>query len=126
MIRSTRFYVCAATLLLTFAFAPTLAAETATRFVATTGSNAGANTCLASGSPCKTITYALTQAVANDTISVAVGTYNTALGETFPLSIVINLTLTDAGAPSTIIDATGGGTNRVIQIGALASVTISG
>ena len=45
----------------------------ATRFVATTG-NDSSNTCLASSTPCKTITRALTQAVANDTISVAAGT----------------------------------------------------
>ncbi len=98
-------------------------AQAATRFVATSGSDAGANNCLASGSPCKTITHALTQAVANDTISVAAGTYNPALGETFPLVIAVNLTLTGGGAPGTIIDA--GGTNRVIQINA-GTVTISG
>jgi len=42
-------------------------AEAATRFVATTGADAG-NACLIAASPCKTITHALTQAVANDTI----------------------------------------------------------
>ena len=123
MTRLARFYVCATALLLACALAPAFAAEAATRFVATTGSNAGPNTCLASGSPCKTITHALTQAVANDTISVAAGTYNLALGETFPLVIAVNLALTGAGAPGTIIDA--GGTNRVIQIDA-GIVTISG
>ena len=90
-------------------------AQAATRFVATTGTDA-ANTCLSSGSPCKTITRALGQAVANDTISVAAGTYNLALGETFPLTINTNLTLTGAGAGSTILDATGAN-QRVITIG---------
>ncbi len=59
----------------------------ADRYVATTGSDA-ANDCLASGTPCKTITYALTQAEATDVINVAAGTYDTpANGETFPLAL---------------------------------------
>lgn len=99
-------------------------AQAVTRFVATTGNDAG-NTCLSSGSPCKTITHALTQAVANDTISVAAGTYNLALGETFPLTINTNLTLTGAGAGSTIHDATGANT-RVITVFGGATATISG
>ncbi|MCZ7624561.1 MAG: DUF1565 domain-containing protein [Candidatus Methylomirabilis sp.] len=89
------------------------AAFAATRFVATSGNDSG-NTCLSSDSPCKTITHALTQAVAGDTISVAAGTYNLALGETFPLTINKALTLTGAGAGSTILDATGANA-RVIE-----------
>jgi hypothetical protein len=49
-------------------------AEAATRFVATTGSDAGPNDCLTAATPCKTITHALTQAVAGDTIQIAAGT----------------------------------------------------
>lgn len=86
--------------------------QAATRFVATTGIDGGG--CLSSGSPCKTITYAMSQAVANDTVQVATGTYNTALGETFPRTIGINLTITGAGAATTIVDA--GGSNRVFDV----------
>ena len=100
-------------------------AAAATRFVATTGSNAGPNTCLASGSPCKTITHTLTQAVTGDTVSVAAGTFNLALGETFPLTINKTLTLTGAGAGSTIIDATGAN-RRVILVDFGVTATISG
>ncbi|MBI2883851.1 MAG: DUF1565 domain-containing protein [Candidatus Methylomirabilis oxyfera] len=107
------------------------AAFAETRFVATSGNDSG-NTCLSSGAPCKTITHALTQAVAGDTISVAAGTYNLALGEIFPLTIATDLTLTGAGAWSTILDATGANT-RVITIGSesvpvpqLITVTIAG
>ena len=102
----------------------------ATRFVdATTGSDA-LNDCLSAASPCQTITYTLTQAVPNDTISVAAGTYDTALGETFPLVIAVNLTLTGAGQGScgspgvTCIDAVG--TNRVITVNGGVTATISG
>jgi len=98
-------------------------AGAATRFVATSGSDSS-NTCLSSGSPCKTITHALSQAVTNDTISVAAGTYNLALGETFPLSISTDLTLTGAGAGSTILNATGAN-QRVITI-VSGTVTIAG
>jgi virginiamycin B lyase len=115
----------AVVLALTVGFASPVGA--ATRFVATTGSNAGPNTCLASGSPCKTITHALTQAVASDTISVAAGTYNLALGETFPL--MINRNLSGAGAGSTIIDATGANTRVITFSGVpatISGVTITG
>ena len=102
----------------------------ATRFVdATTGSDA-LNDCLSAASPCKTITYALTQAAADDTIQIAAGTYDTALGETFPLVIAVNLTLTGAGQGScgspgvTCIDAVG--TNRVITVNGGVTATISG
>lgn len=46
-----------------------------THFVATTGSNGGANNCETEGSPCLTIAYALTQAGSGDVIYVADGTY---------------------------------------------------
>jgi hypothetical protein len=95
-----------------------------TRFIATTG-NDSSNACLAPGSPCKTITHALMQAVSGDIISVAAGTYNLPLGETFPLVINQNLTLTGEGAGSTILDATGAN-RRVITITAGVTATIWG
>ncbi len=113
-------------LALTVGLAPT--AQAATRFVATTG-NDSSNTCLASGSPCKTITFALARALAGDTISVAAGTYNTALGESFPLVINQDLTLTGAGAGSTILDATGANTTVIVvggQTAMISGVTITG
>jgi hypothetical protein len=79
----------------------------ATRFVnASTGVNTG--TCASSGSPCKTITYAMSQAVAGDTINVAPGTYNLALGEVFPIDFKSGIQLKSTGtAADTIIDAAG-------------------
>lgn len=88
-------------------------AGAATRYVATTG-NDSSNTCLASGSPCRTITRALSQGVANDTISVAAGLYNPALGEAFPLDISKSLMLIGAGPSSTILDAASTGIVIVI------------
>src|SRR5262245_13873570 len=86
----------------------------ATRFVATTGNDTG-NDCLAAGSPCKTITHALTQATGGDTTQVAAGTYNPTLGETFPLTVSsVGLTVVGDGANTTIIDAAG--TNGVVLI----------
>ncbi len=57
-------------------------------YVATTGSDAGPNTCQVPASPCKTLTHALTQAVSGDVINVAAGLYDTpGNGETFPLAL---------------------------------------
>lgn len=86
-------------------FQPVRAADL---YVSTSGTDSGNCTIL----PCKTITYALSQAGSGDTIHVAAGTYNTALGEDFPsggFDIDFNLTLIGAGASTTIIDATGSG-----------------
>jgi parallel beta-helix repeat protein len=49
----------------------------------------GANTpsCGTSGSPCKTITYALAKSPGNQTIHVAKGLYDAASGETFPIQL---------------------------------------
>ncbi len=58
--------------------------------MATTGSDAGGNTCLNAGTPCKTINYAIGQSVAGDTINVVAGTYNE--------MVQINKTLTLKGA----------------------------
>ena len=100
-------------------------------YVTTTGSNALGNNCQTLATPCQTITYALTQALATDTIEVAAGTYSAS--ETFPLTIAIALTIsggwnasftTQAGA--TIVDA--GGVNAVFSItnGAGTTVALSG
>jgi len=70
-------------------------------------------------SACKTITYTVAiRAVANDTVHVGMGTYNTASGEVFPISITKNLTLIAYSAVTTIIDATGSNQNVISVSGA--------
>lgn len=66
-----------------------------TRFVATTGTDAGA--CTNSGAPCRTIQFAHTQAASGDTIQIAAGTYSEAP------RITKSVTLNGAGAASTFI-----------------------
>jgi hypothetical protein len=58
------------------ATSPQAHAAAVSRYVATTGSNAGANDCSVSASPCATIQYAVDQAVSGDAIEVATGVYN--------------------------------------------------
>ncbi len=69
-----------------------------TRYVATTGSDAG-NDCLASSSPCRTIKYAVSQACPGDTVSVAAGTYV----ESGQIVISSDVTIGGAGAGATTI-----------------------
>ena len=87
----------------------TLATAPVARYVnAATGVNAG--NCSVPASPCKTITYAMSQAVAGagDSINVAPGTYNVALGEAFPISFKSGVALVSTGTPAnTVIDGTG-------------------
>jgi parallel beta-helix repeat protein len=61
--------------------------------------NAGSDNaaCGSSGSPCKTITYALSKSAGNQTIRVAKGTYNAASGETFPLQLKAGTSLIGEG-----------------------------
>jgi uncharacterized repeat protein (TIGR01451 family) len=66
-----------------------------TRFVATTGTDAG--TCVNPGTPCRTIQYAHGQANAGDTIQIAAGTYSESP------RITKSVTLAGASAASTII-----------------------
>lgn len=81
----------AATLALGFA-GPAMAQ---TRFVATTGTDAG--TCVNAGTPCRTIQYAHGQAAAGDTISIAAGTYSESP------RITKSVTLAGASAATTIV-----------------------
>jgi parallel beta-helix repeat protein len=77
-----------------------------------TGSNSTGNGTL--GNPWKTITYALTQInVTGYTVYVAAGTYNSALGETFPIVMENGVSLVGAGKATTIIDP--GKAGRVIS-----------
>lgn len=75
-----------------------LTSVAATLYVATTGVNAG--NCQTSGSPCLTVTYALSQAAASgDSINVAAGTY------TEELTINKSVVVSGAGMANTIIKA---------------------
>jgi parallel beta-helix repeat protein len=85
---------CAA--LITLAAADVAVASGTTRYVSPTGTDTG--DCSNSGSPCLTINYAVGQANAGDTISVAAGTY------TESVSVTEQLSLVGSGASNTIID----------------------
>jgi hypothetical protein len=75
----------------------TASASAATRFVATTGSDEAGNTCLVSVDPCQTVQWAITEAQAGDTLSLAEGTY---VGE-----FRLNKELTVVGqGPSTLLE----------------------
>lgn len=67
----------------------------------------GTNDCLDMAFPCQTITQATKVAEAEDTIKVAPGTYNTDLGEVFPIIVDKQLAIVAAAqTPGTIIDGT--------------------
>ncbi len=89
------------------------------RFVsAATGVNTG--TCTGSGTPCRTITYAMSQAAAGDTINVAPGTYSVSLGEVFPITVKSGIQLLgSAGHEVTLVDGTG----DTVQNGLLRSTS---
>ncbi len=73
---------------------------------ATAGSNTTGDG--SSGNPWQTITYALSQIyTTGHTIHVATGTYNAALGESFPIMIKNGVSLSGEDNVSTIIDAEG-------------------
>ncbi len=85
-----------------------------TRYVATTGSNV-ANDCSLPGSPCQTITYTISQALAGETIQIAAGIYNE--------NCVANKALIFAGAGIGSTFITGSAAGVGIQI-TVSNVTI--
>lgn len=99
---------------------PVPVAYAATRYVATTGTNAPG--CTDPANPCRTITYAIGQAVAGDTINVAAGTYTEA-----GISVNKNLTIAGAGMDSTTVQAHanyGSASDRVFVIESGVTATI--
>ncbi|MCX6137670.1 MAG: DUF1565 domain-containing protein [Ignavibacteriales bacterium] len=87
---------------------------------AVTGSNTGGSG--TQSAPWKTITYALNQiSGTGQTLYVAAGTYNTALGETFPIVAKDGVSLIGAGMDVSIIDA--GNTNIVLRCAGIVDPT---
>jgi parallel beta-helix repeat protein len=94
-----------------------------TRFVAKTGSDAAANTCLVSASPCLTLGHALGQAAAGDTIQLDPGTYlvsddPSGTSNAVPTTLhdlTIKSNLSGGTAANTIIDATGEANGLVVN-----------
>ncbi len=86
----------------------------ADRWVATTGDDqSGTNDCTNAGTPCFTITHAVSQAGPGETVHVAAGTYQYNAtpyqGEQFPIALKNGVSLVGAGSASTTVDATGSG-----------------
>jgi parallel beta-helix repeat protein len=101
---------CFATFALTGAVA--LGAPETTRHVSTSGTDTG--TCITS--PCRTIGYAIVQANAGDTVSVASGTYAESVAVTKRLSLVGNGATVDAtGELNGILISGAGAAGTVIQ-----------
>lgn len=73
------------------------------RYVATSGSDTS-NDCLTETSPCLTINYAIGQAAAGDTVSVAAGTYSA--NEFLVLANKAGITVQGAGVDQTILNLT--------------------
>jgi hypothetical protein len=93
------------------------AATDATLQVSTTGDDSGDCT----GSPCASVSYALSQSSNGDTISVAAGTY------TDTLTVDINVTIQGVGADTTIIQAASAANSaasRVVTITQNATATL--
>ena len=92
---------------------------------ATVGANSAP--CTAPLAACQTVTFAMNQAVSGDEIQVAPGTYNTALGEVFPIVVKSGVYLkSTAGAATTILDASGANQRVVELLNANSSTIVEG
>ncbi len=121
-VRNGRNCLLLAVLCLVFVIFPISAQATDYYVNAGTGDNGHGG--LSSGNAWKTITSALSQVSGTGhTINVAAGTYDTALGETFPLNMRNLVSLQGDGASTTIIDAVGAN-KTVIRAASIASPTI--
>ena len=97
------------------------------KYVTTTGSNLTGD-----GSyekPWKTITYAISQITGTSanpiTIHISSGTYNLALGESFPINLESYVSLKGSNKTTTIIDATGAN-NLVLLCTSIYNLSIEG
>ena len=105
------------------------------RYVATVGSDAD-NSCLQPGHPCRTIQYAVSQALEGDEVKVATGTYTDFLGAGQVVSVSDAITLTgghavsdwdyDPDAYTTTLDAQGVGSGMAITGPVAGTVTVAG
>ena len=86
---------------------------------ASIGSNSSGNG--TQSTPWKTITYALGQISGPTTLYVSAGTYNTALGETFPIVVKTGVSLVGEGIDVSIIDANS--TNIVLRCNGIVDAT---
>ena len=81
------------------------------------------------GNPWKTITYTLSQVTGSPgdpaVINIAAGTYNTGLGETFPINLEDYVSLKGSNSDTTVIDASGADTS-VIYADSVSNITIEG
>jgi hypothetical protein len=95
----------------------TLAAPQATTWYVDGATGSDLNDCLTPATACETINAAIGLAVDGDTIQIAAGVYAESI------DLAQGLFLVGAGPLNTILD--GGGSQRVVQVGAAAAVTIS-
>ena len=74
--------------------------------------------------PWKTITYALNQVIGvNHTVHMAMGTYDSALGENFPILVKNGVSLVGGGMDVSMIDASGSNESGVKCIGIVDTTT---
>ncbi len=103
--------------------------DAANRYVNAAG-GVDSGECLVAASPCRTVTFAMGRAVTGspgDTIWVYPGTYGSALGEQFPISVTSGVQLRSAGGSNvTIIDAAGANTRVLTCNGSNASTLVEG
>jgi parallel beta-helix repeat protein len=109
--------------------AGSVALPCATMFVATTGSDANPGT---AALPLRTITKAMTRVGAGDTVFVAPGTYDAAIGETFPIAVTAGARLQGdpatkgAGTTPTLIRGAGPTVYGTAAIEPLAGAAVTG
>jgi parallel beta-helix repeat protein len=113
--------VCAALVGLTGSAAA--AAPNATRYVSTSGTDTG--DCITS--PCRTIGYAVAQATARDTVSVASGTYDESVTVTEQLSLVgSGATIDAAGFFNGIVISGAGAAGTVVRGFTIVNANLEG
>ena len=98
-------------ILFVFVFAGTLSAQTTFYVDPTSGSDAADGS---QGTPFESLTFALTQAVAGDVVTLRAGNY-TAVNETFPIQLKNRVDVETFQAEEPVFD--GGGSGTLFQVG---------